>query len=110
VTARACDRSGYQRRGKRRILLEPSLTQRGIDSRSLRRAHTPPHPRRRSTTAGLLETRTIKNAYEPRTKATGMTWEQWQEMLASRAQGKRLMTVAEMANEAVFVASERRAA
>ena len=47
---------------------------------------------------------------EPRTKATGMTWEQWQEMLASRAQGKRLMTLAEMANEAVFVASERRAA
>jgi len=39
-----------------------------------------------------------------------MAWEQWQEMLASRAQGKRLMTLAEMANEAVFVASERRAA
>src|SRR5262249_41660829 len=32
----------------------------------------------------MLETRTIRNAFEPRAKATGMTWEQWQQMLASR--------------------------
>ena len=31
---------------------------------------------------GMPETRTIRNAYEPRAKATGMTWEQWQELLA----------------------------
>src|SRR5215831_2046592 len=55
----------------------------------------------------MLETRTIKNAYEPRAKATGMTWEQWQQMLASRTHGKRLMTVEEMANVAAFVASDK---
>ena len=41
----------------------------------------------------MPETRTIKNAYEPRAKASGMTWEQWQQMLASRTHGKRLMTL-----------------
>ena len=33
---------------------------------------------------GLPESRTIKEAYEPRAKASGMTWEQWLESLASR--------------------------
>ena len=55
----------------------------------------------------MLETRTIKNAFEPRAKATGMTWEQWQQLLASRTHGKRLMTVEEMANVAVFMASDQ---
>jgi NAD(P)-dependent dehydrogenase (short-subunit alcohol dehydrogenase family) len=55
----------------------------------------------------MLETRTIKNAYEPRAKATGMTWEQWQQMLASRTHGKRLMTLKEMANVAAFMASDQ---
>src|SRR5262249_23373055 len=32
----------------------------------------------------MPETRTIRNAFEPRAKATGMTWEQWKEMLATR--------------------------
>lgn len=53
----------------------------------------------------MLETRTIKNAYEPRAKATGMTWEQWQQLLASRTHGRRLMTLAEMSNVAAFMAS-----
>ncbi len=55
----------------------------------------------------MPETRTIKNAYEPRAKATGMTWEQWQQMLASRTHGRRLMTLEEMANVAVFMASDK---
>jgi NAD(P)-dependent dehydrogenase (short-subunit alcohol dehydrogenase family) len=55
----------------------------------------------------MLETRTIKNAYEPRARATGMTWEQWQQLLASRTHGKRLMTLEEMANVAVFMASDK---
>jgi NAD(P)-dependent dehydrogenase (short-subunit alcohol dehydrogenase family) len=55
----------------------------------------------------MLETRTIKNAFEPRAKATGMTWEQWQQMLASRTHPKRVMTLEEMANVAVFMASDR---
>jgi NAD(P)-dependent dehydrogenase (short-subunit alcohol dehydrogenase family) len=55
----------------------------------------------------MPETRTIKNAYEPRAKATGMSWEQWQQMLASRTHGKRLMTLEEMANVAAFMASDK---
>ena len=55
----------------------------------------------------MPETRTIKSAYEPRAKATGMTWEQWQQMLASRTHGKRLMTLTEMANVAAFMASDK---
>jgi len=55
----------------------------------------------------MLETRTIKNAFEPRAKATGMTWEQWQQLLASRTHGRRLMTLEEMANVAAFVASDK---
>jgi NAD(P)-dependent dehydrogenase (short-subunit alcohol dehydrogenase family) len=54
----------------------------------------------------MLETRTIKNAFEPRAKATGMTWEQWQQLLAARTHGRRLMTLDEMANAAAFVASD----
>ena len=55
---------------------------------------------------GMPETRTIKDAYEPRAKASGMTWEEWQESLASRTHPKRLMTIEEMANVAAFVASD----
>jgi NAD(P)-dependent dehydrogenase (short-subunit alcohol dehydrogenase family) len=55
---------------------------------------------------GMPETRTIKDGFEPRAKATGMTWEQWQESLASRTHPRRLMTLEEMANMAVFMASD----
>ena len=56
---------------------------------------------------GMPQTRTIKDAYEPRAKASGMTWEQWQELLAGRTHPRRLMTLEEMANTAVFIASDR---
>ena len=56
---------------------------------------------------GLPETRTIKNAFEPRAKATGLTWEQFQEFLASKTHPRRLMTLEEMANVAVFMASDK---
>jgi NAD(P)-dependent dehydrogenase (short-subunit alcohol dehydrogenase family) len=55
----------------------------------------------------MPETGTIKKAFEPRAKASGMTWEQWLEMLASRTHPRRLMTLAEMANVAVFMASDK---
>jgi NAD(P)-dependent dehydrogenase (short-subunit alcohol dehydrogenase family) len=55
----------------------------------------------------MPETPTIKDAFEPRAKASGMTWEQWQEMLASRTHPRRLMTLEEMANVAVFMASDK---
>ena len=56
---------------------------------------------------GMPETRTIRDAFEPRKKASGMTWEQWQAMLASRTHPRRLMTLEEMANLAVFMASDK---
>jgi NAD(P)-dependent dehydrogenase (short-subunit alcohol dehydrogenase family) len=56
---------------------------------------------------GMPETRTIKNAFEPRAKATGLTWGQFQEFLASKTHPRRLMTLEEMANVAVFMASDK---
>jgi NAD(P)-dependent dehydrogenase (short-subunit alcohol dehydrogenase family) len=55
----------------------------------------------------MPETPTIKDAFEPRAEASGMTWEQWQEMLASTTHPRRLMTLEEMANMAVFMASDK---
>jgi NAD(P)-dependent dehydrogenase (short-subunit alcohol dehydrogenase family) len=55
----------------------------------------------------MPESSTIKEAFEPRAKATGMTWEQWQELLASRTHSRRLMTLEEMANVAAFMASDQ---
>jgi NAD(P)-dependent dehydrogenase (short-subunit alcohol dehydrogenase family) len=56
---------------------------------------------------GMPETGTLKDAFEPRAKATGTTWAQWQELLASRTHPKRLMALEEMANMAVFMASDK---
>ena len=55
----------------------------------------------------MPETATIREAYEPRAAASGMTWEQWLELLASRTHPRRLMTLEEMANVAAFIASDR---
>jgi NAD(P)-dependent dehydrogenase (short-subunit alcohol dehydrogenase family) len=55
----------------------------------------------------MPETPTIREAFEPRAAASGMTWEQWQEFLASRTHPRRLMTLEEMANAAVFMASDQ---
>jgi NAD(P)-dependent dehydrogenase (short-subunit alcohol dehydrogenase family) len=56
---------------------------------------------------GLPETATLREAFEPRATATGMTWEQWQEQLASRTHPRRLSTLVELAEVAAFVASDR---
>jgi NAD(P)-dependent dehydrogenase (short-subunit alcohol dehydrogenase family) len=56
---------------------------------------------------GMPETRTIRDAFEPRAKATGMTWEEWKEFLASRTHPRRLMALEELANVAVFMASDK---
>jgi NAD(P)-dependent dehydrogenase (short-subunit alcohol dehydrogenase family) len=55
----------------------------------------------------MPETPTIRDAFAPRAKASGMTWEQWQEFLASRTHPRRLMTLEEVANMAVFLASDK---
>ena len=56
---------------------------------------------------GMPETRTIREAYEPRAEASGMTWEEWQASLASKTHPRRLMTLEEMANVAAFMASDQ---
>ena len=56
---------------------------------------------------GMPETATLREAFEPRAKASGLTWEQWQQMLATRTHPRRLMTLEELANVAAFVASDK---
>jgi NAD(P)-dependent dehydrogenase (short-subunit alcohol dehydrogenase family) len=55
---------------------------------------------------GMPETDSLKEVFEA--KAPGVTWEQWQESgLASRTHPRRLSTLAELANTAVFMASDK---
>jgi NAD(P)-dependent dehydrogenase (short-subunit alcohol dehydrogenase family) len=55
----------------------------------------------------LPETRTIKEGFERRASATGATWEQFHDVLAARTHPRRLMTLAEVANVAAFMASDQ---
>jgi NAD(P)-dependent dehydrogenase (short-subunit alcohol dehydrogenase family) len=57
----------------------------------------------------MPESATIREAFEPRAEATGMTWEQFQTFLASRTHTRRLMALQEMADVAAFMASDRAA-
>jgi NAD(P)-dependent dehydrogenase (short-subunit alcohol dehydrogenase family) len=54
---------------------------------------------------GMPETSTMKEVFE--LKASGMTWEQFQEYLASTTHPRRVMTLEEVANMAVFMASDK---
>jgi NAD(P)-dependent dehydrogenase (short-subunit alcohol dehydrogenase family) len=56
---------------------------------------------------GIPETDSLKEAFQPRAKALGVTWQQWQELLARRTHTRRLMTLAELANAAAFLASDQ---
>jgi NAD(P)-dependent dehydrogenase (short-subunit alcohol dehydrogenase family) len=56
---------------------------------------------------GMPDTDTLKEGFEARAKASGMTWEQFQELLASTTHTRRLMTLEETANMAVFMASDK---
>jgi hypothetical protein len=55
----------------------------------------------------IPETGTLKEAFDARAKVSGMTWEQFQEFLASKTHTRRLMTLDEMANVAVFMAFDK---
>jgi NAD(P)-dependent dehydrogenase (short-subunit alcohol dehydrogenase family) len=55
---------------------------------------------------GMPETSALKEVFDVKAKGSGMTWEQWQEVLASTTHPRRLMTLEEMANVAVFMASD----
>jgi hypothetical protein len=53
----------------------------------------------------MPETSTMKEVFEA--KASGMAWEQFQESLASTTHVRRVMTLEEMANVPVFMASNK---
>ena len=55
----------------------------------------------------MPETPRIQESFGTYANASGMTWEQWQAMLASRTHPRRLMTLAEMASVAAFMASDQ---
>jgi NAD(P)-dependent dehydrogenase (short-subunit alcohol dehydrogenase family) len=55
---------------------------------------------------GIPETGRIRESFRRYAEASGMSWEQFQESLASRTHTRRLSTLAEMANAAVFLASD----
>jgi NAD(P)-dependent dehydrogenase (short-subunit alcohol dehydrogenase family) len=56
---------------------------------------------------GIPETARIKESFEGYAKASGMSWEQFQELLAGRTHPRRLSTLDELANVAVFIASDK---
>jgi NAD(P)-dependent dehydrogenase (short-subunit alcohol dehydrogenase family) len=56
---------------------------------------------------GIPETGTLREAFEARAHASGMTLEQFQQLGASRTHTRRLSTLAEVAEVAVFLASDR---
>jgi NAD(P)-dependent dehydrogenase (short-subunit alcohol dehydrogenase family) len=56
---------------------------------------------------GIPETGRIRESFGLYAEASGMTWEQFQESLASRTHTHRLSTLADVANAAVFMASDQ---
>jgi NAD(P)-dependent dehydrogenase (short-subunit alcohol dehydrogenase family) len=59
---------------------------------------------------GIPETETLKEGFEARAKVSGMTWEQFQGLLANNTHARRLMTLVEVAHMAVFMASDKASA
>ncbi|HUQ36688.1 MAG TPA: SDR family oxidoreductase [Aestuariivirga sp.] len=55
----------------------------------------------------MPETNMIKELFELKSKASGTTWEQFQNYLADWSHPRRIMTLVEMANMAVFMASDK---
>jgi NAD(P)-dependent dehydrogenase (short-subunit alcohol dehydrogenase family) len=56
---------------------------------------------------GMPETGRVKDGFGIYAKAMGITWEQFHDLIASRTHTRRLTTLAEMANVAVFMASDK---
>jgi NAD(P)-dependent dehydrogenase (short-subunit alcohol dehydrogenase family) len=56
---------------------------------------------------GIPGTDSLEEAFEPRAKASGMTLEEFQELGASRTHPRRLSTLADLANMAVVMASDK---
>jgi NAD(P)-dependent dehydrogenase (short-subunit alcohol dehydrogenase family) len=56
---------------------------------------------------GMPETHTMKEISELKASRTGLTWDRFQEYLASSTHPRRVMTLEELANMAVFMASNK---
>jgi NAD(P)-dependent dehydrogenase (short-subunit alcohol dehydrogenase family) len=56
---------------------------------------------------GMPETDTMKEVFDTKAKALGISWEQFQEYLASTTHPRRVMRLEEVANMAVFMASDK---
>src|SRR5262249_48612939 len=56
---------------------------------------------------GMAQAATMGEFLGPRGTVPGKTWEKWLEFGAGRTHSRRLMTLEEMANMAVFMASDR---
>jgi NAD(P)-dependent dehydrogenase (short-subunit alcohol dehydrogenase family) len=57
---------------------------------------------------GIPEAGSLREVFDAKANGlSGMTWEQWQEVIANRTHARRLMTLDEVANVAVFMASDR---
>jgi NAD(P)-dependent dehydrogenase (short-subunit alcohol dehydrogenase family) len=56
---------------------------------------------------GMPETHTMKEVFELKAPRIGMTWEQFQGYLAGSTHPRRVMTLEEVANMAVFMASDK---
>jgi NAD(P)-dependent dehydrogenase (short-subunit alcohol dehydrogenase family) len=56
---------------------------------------------------GMPETRTMRDVYDLKADALGMSWEQFQAYLAGMTHTRRVMTLEEAADMAVFMASDR---
>jgi hypothetical protein len=55
----------------------------------------------------MPETGRIKQSFESYAKASGMTWEQFQESLAGKTHARRLSTLEDVANMAVLAACDK---
>jgi NAD(P)-dependent dehydrogenase (short-subunit alcohol dehydrogenase family) len=56
---------------------------------------------------GIPETSTMKEVFDIKAKAAGMSWDQFQGYLAGTTHPRRVMKLAEVANVAVFAASDK---
>jgi NAD(P)-dependent dehydrogenase (short-subunit alcohol dehydrogenase family) len=55
---------------------------------------------------GIPETARIRDSFASYAEASGMTWDQFHDALARRTHTRRLSTLTELANVAVFLASD----
>jgi NAD(P)-dependent dehydrogenase (short-subunit alcohol dehydrogenase family) len=59
---------------------------------------------------GMPETSTMREVFDTKASRRGMTWEQFQDSLADSSHARRVMTLDEVANMAVFMASDKASA